>query len=33
MKFPALAPLKELQGKLGFEPNLVVKAAKQLLAR
>ena len=29
--FGASAPLKELQRKLGFEPNLVVEATKQLL--
>jgi len=31
--FGASAPLKELQRKFGFEPNLVVAAAKQLLQR
>jgi transketolase len=31
--FGASAPLKELQRKFGFEPNLVVAAAKQLLKR
>jgi transketolase len=31
--FGASAPLKELQRKFGFEPGLVVKAAKQLLGR
>jgi len=29
--FGASAPLKELQRKFGFEPHLVVAAAKQLL--
>jgi hypothetical protein len=31
--FGASAPLKELQRKFGFEPSLVVRAAKQLLGR
>jgi len=31
--FGASAPLKELQRKFGFEPQLVVAAAKQLLRR
>jgi len=31
--FGASAPLKELQRKFGFQPNLVVTAAKQLLQR
>jgi transketolase len=31
--FGASAPLKELQRKFGFEPQLVVTAAKQLLRR
>jgi transketolase len=31
--FGASAPLKELQGKFGFEPERVVAAAKELLAR
>ena len=31
--FGASAPLKELQRKFGFEPNRVVAAAKELLAR
>jgi transketolase len=31
--FGASAPLKELQRKFGFEPNRVVRAAKQLLGR
>ena len=31
--FGASAPLKELQRKFGFEPNLVVEATKQLLQR
>jgi transketolase len=31
--FGALAPLKELQRKLGFEPERVVAAAKELLGR
>ena len=31
--FGASAPLKELQREFGFEPNLVVQAAKQLLGR
>ena len=31
--FGASAPLKELQRKFGFEPRLVVAAAKEMLAR
>jgi transketolase len=31
--FGASAPLKELQGKFGFEPDQVVTVAKELLAR
>jgi transketolase len=31
--FGASAPLKELQRKFGFEPDLVVAAAKELLGR
>ena len=31
--FGASAPLKELQRKFGFEPNLVVEAAKDLLQK
>jgi transketolase len=31
--FGTSAPLKELQRKFGFEPNLVVEAAKQVLLR
>jgi transketolase len=31
--FGASAPLKELQKKFGFEPDQVVAAAKELLAR
>jgi transketolase len=31
--FGASAPLKELQKKFGFEPDAVVKVAKELLAR
>jgi transketolase len=31
--FGASAPLKELQTKFGFQPNLVAEAAKQLLQR
>jgi len=31
--FGASAPLKELQTKFGFEPEGVVAAAKELLAR
>jgi transketolase len=31
--FGASAPLKELQRKFGFEPNRIVAAAKQQLAR
>jgi transketolase len=31
--FGASAPLKELQKKFGFEPELVVSAAKELLGR
>src|SRR5262249_20943775 len=31
--FGASAPLKELQKKFGFEPEYVVKAAKELLGR
>jgi transketolase len=31
--FGASAPLKELQRRFGFEPQLVVAAAKQLLGR
>jgi transketolase len=31
--FGASAPLKELQRRFGFEPELVVAAARQLLGR